>query len=75
MKLMSNQEGGEANTSQVIEFAFEHDTEYQKFQFMFLDAIDRIDPNFTVVGKLIYFSLSLSFFYLSLSYINPKNRE
>lgn len=36
----------------VTEFAFEHDPEYQKFQFMFLDAIERYDHNFIVVRDL-----------------------
>jgi hypothetical protein len=31
--------------SEVIEFAFEHDKQYQGIQFMFLDAIESMDHN------------------------------
>ena len=42
MKVLNEEE----NT---IEFTFEHDSEYQKYQFMFFDAIDRIDHVFIIV--------------------------
>jgi hypothetical protein len=31
------------------EFAFEHNTDYQKIQFLFLDAIDSLDHNNIIV--------------------------
>lgn len=44
MKLLK--EEGQDKTS---EFAFEHSTDYQKIQFLFLDAIDSLDHNNIIV--------------------------
>ena len=40
----------DSSKDDIIEFAYEHDKQYQGIQFMFLDAIESMDHNNIIVG-------------------------
>lgn len=48
MKILNENE-----TDNSIEFAFEHNSDYQKIQFLFMDAVESLDHN-NIIVIIIY---------------------